>query len=136
MLIRCHVPAGKQDVDYSGAFLYSPVLASQFGMQAPYEQYGLYSAAVAGGAVMANSFFRAYHLAKYVDYKARPGCQEQAQFAADLAQVAPHELDRAGRTIVRLRARGITAALAFPALWVGWRLVMHTSQKTTGKRST
>ncbi len=111
-------------------FLYSSVLAGQFGVKKPWEQYGLYAAAGAGGCILASSFFRAYNLAKYVELKGRPGFQEEAQWAADLAKVAPHELERPGLTSARLRARGVRAAIAFPALWLGWRVVMNTPQLT------
>ena len=81
---------------------------------------------------MANSFFRAYNLAKYVKYKDLPGHQGEAQFAADLAHVAPHELERAGRTIARFKVRGVAAAIAAPVLWIAWRVV---SQTPTTKKS-
>ena len=62
---------------------------------------------------MANSFYRAYKLAKYVKFQ-DTGQHTEAQFAADMARVAPHELERAGRTIARLRVRGAAAAVALP----------------------
>ena len=87
-----------------------------FNMRAPWEQYRVYLTTLGGSAYMANSFFRAYNLAKYVKYKDVPGYQEEAQFAADLAHVASHELERAGHTIARLKARGVAAAVAAPVL--------------------
>ena len=83
---------------------------------------------------MANSFFRAYNLAKYVKLKDIPGQQTEAQLAADMASVAPHELDRAGWTIARLKVRGAAAAIASPVLWIAWRLVSQTPTRLMEKR--
>ena len=126
-----HSDAGEYN---TGGPLYSFFLADTFSMRAPYEQYGLYLASLTGGAVMANSFFKAFNLAKYVKYS-QQGYEKEAQYAADMAQVHPHELERAGRTVARLRARGVATALAFPALWIAWRLLSHTSKNPTQAQS-
>ncbi|DBA77962.1 TPA: hypothetical protein ACH3X1_009122 [Trebouxia sp. C0004] len=127
--------SGEHEEYNTGAPLYSFFLADAFNMRAPYEQYGLYLASLTGGAFMANSFFKAFNLAKYVKYSQQQGCEKEAQYAADMAQVHPHELERAGRTVARLRARGVAIALAFPALWIAWRLLSHTSKITTQGQS-
>ncbi|DBA90926.1 TPA: hypothetical protein ACH3X1_016136 [Trebouxia sp. C0004] len=120
---------GEHEEYNTGAPLYSFFLADAFSMRAPYEQYGLYLALLTGGGFMANSFFKAFNLAKYVKYSQQQGYKKEAQYAADMAQVHPHELERAGRTVAKLRARGVATALAFPALWIAWRLVSHTLKK-------
>lgn len=127
--------SGEHEEYITGAPLYSFFLADTFSMRAPYEQYGLYLASLTGGAFMANSFFKAFNLAKYVKYSQQQGYEKEAQYAADMAQVHPHELERAGRTVARLRARGVVTALAFPALWIAWRLLSHTSKKPTQGQS-
>ena len=43
---------------------------------------------------MANSFFEAFNLAKYVRYSQQQGCEKEAQYAAVMAQVHPHKLGR------------------------------------------
>ena len=121
--------AGEHEEYNTGAPLYSFFLADAFNMRAPYEQYGLYLASLTGGTIMANNFFKASNLAKYVKYSQQQGYEKEAQYAADMAQVHPHELERAGCTVARLRARGAATALAFPALWIAWRLLSHTSKK-------
>ena len=83
---------------------------------------------------MANSFYRAYNLAKFVKYKVTPGKHEEALYAADKANVAPHQLERAGLMVARLTARGASVAVAAPALWITWRLIAQTSGKAKGKR--
>lgn len=127
--------AGEHEEYNMGAPLYSFFLADVFSMRAPYEQYGLYLASLTGGAFMANSFFRAFNLAKYVKYSQQQGYEKEAQYAADMAQVHPHELERAGRIVARLRARGVVTALALPALWIASRLLSHTSKTTTRGQS-
>ena len=62
-------------------------------MCAPYEQYG---SLLTGRAFMANSFFKAFDLAEYEKYSEQQGYEKEAQYAADMAQVHPHELKRAG----------------------------------------
>ena len=127
--------AGENEDEYNtDAPLYSRFLANTLNMRTPYEQYGVYLTALGGSAYMANSFFRAYHLAKYVKFKDIPGQQSEAQFAADMARVAPHELDRAGRTIARLKVRGAAAAIASPVLWIAWRLVSQTPTRLHGNK--
>ena len=123
-----------EDDSNTSAPLYSSFLANTFSMRAPYEQYGLYLTALGGSAYMVNSFFRAHNLAKYVKFKDIPGHQEEAQFAADMARVAPHELERAGRTVARLKVRGAAAAIAFPTMWLAWRLMSNTAAKPSSKR--
>ena len=81
--------------------------ADDIEMNKAYENYGMCAAALIGGSFMAKNFWRAYNLGKYVEYKAMPGCQEQAQLAADLAEVPPSQLKRARTTILALRLRGI-----------------------------
>ena len=131
----CYSDAGEHEEYNTGAPLYSFYLADAFSMHAPYEQYGLYLASLTGGAFMANSFFKAFNLAKYVKYSQQQGYEKEAQYAADMAQVHPHALERAGCTVARLGARGVATALAFPALWISWRLLSHTSKKTTQGQS-
>lgn len=88
-------------------------------MRAPFEQYGLYLTALGGSAYMANSFFRAHNIAKYVKYKDLPGHQEEAMWAAAMSKAAPHELeDRALFTIARLRTKGLGVAVALPTVWL------------------
>ena len=103
-------------------------------MRAPFEQYGVYLTALAGSMYMANSFYRAYNLAKFVKYKDIPGQHEKALFAADMANVAPHQLERAGRMVARLSARGVSVAIAAPALWIACRLIAQTSAKAKSKK--
>ncbi len=83
---------------------------------------------------MANSFYRAYNLAKLVKYKDIPCQHEEALFAADKADVAPHQLERAGRMVARLTARGVSVAIAVPTLWIAWRLIAQTSAKAKSKK--
>lgn len=127
--------AGEREEYNTGAPLYSHFLADTLSMRAPYEQYVLYLASLTGSAFMANSLFKAFNLAKYVKYSQQQGYEKEAQYAADMAQVHPHELERAGRTVARLRARGVVTALAFPALWIAWRLLSHTSKNPTQGQS-
>ncbi|KAL0039699.1 hypothetical protein WJX77_005575 [Trebouxia sp. C0004] len=127
--------SGEHEEYNTDAPLYSFFLADAFSMHAPYEQYGLYLASLTGGASMANSFFKAFNLAKYVKYSQQQGYEKEAQYAADMAQVHPHALERAGRTVAKLRARGVATALAFPALWIAWRLLSHTSKTQTQGQS-
>ncbi|DBB00786.1 TPA: hypothetical protein ACH3X1_000718 [Trebouxia sp. C0004] len=139
LLLRAQQGVAGEHEEYNmGAPLYSFFLVDAFSMRAPYEQYGLYLASLTGGAFMANSFFKAFNLAKYVKYSQQQGFEKEAQYAADMAQVHPHELsptcplqelERAGRTVAKLRARGVATALAFPALWIAWRLLSHAPQK-------
>ena len=69
-------------------------------MWAPYEQYGgVCLTALAVNTCMANSFYRAYNLAQLVEYKDVPGQHDEALFAADRADVAPHQLESTGRTV-------------------------------------
>ena len=118
--------AGEHEEYNTGALLYSLFLADAFSMHAPYERYGSYLVSLTGGAFMANSFFKASNLAKYVKHSQQQGYEKEAQDAADMAHVHPHELERAGRTVARLRARGVATSLAFPALGIAWRLLSHT----------
>lgn len=128
-----NVAGQNQDEYNTDAPLYSWFLANTLNMRTPYEQYGLYLTTLGGSAYMANSFYRAYNLAKYVKFKDIPGQHTEAQFAADMARVAPHELERAGRTIARLKVRGAAAAIASPVLWIAWRLVSQTPTRSSKK---
>ena len=78
---------------------------------------------------MTNSFFKAIDFAQYEKYSEQQGCETAAQYAADMAQVHPHELKRAGRIVARLGPRGTAAALAFLALWIACRVLSHTPQR-------
>ncbi len=135
ILIVYFVVGGDQDEYSTSAPLYSLFLANRLSMRAPYEQYILYLSALAGSAYMANNFFRAYNLAKYVKYKDLPGHHEEAKWAAAVANAAPHELERAALMAARLKSRGITAAIAFPTFWIAWRLLSNTPAKSNSKRS-
>ena len=127
---------GENQYEYNtDAPLYSWFLANTFNMRAPYEQYGVYLTALGGSAYMAKSFFRAHNLAKYVKVKDIPGQQIEAQLAADMAHVAPHELERAGHTIARLKLRGVAVAIASPVLWIACRLVSQTPTRSNKKRT-
>ena len=127
--------AGQNQAEYNTAApLYSWFLANTLNMRTPWEQYGVYLTTLGGSAYMAKSFFRAYNLAKYVKLKDIPGQHTEAQYAADMAHVAPHELERAGRTIARLKVRGTAAAIASPVLWIAWRLVSQTPTRLNKTR--
>ena len=128
-----NVAGQNQDEYNTDAPLYSWFLADRLNMRAPYEQYGVYLTTLGGSAYMANSFYRAYNLAKYVKFKDIPAQHTEAQLAADMARVAPHELERAGRTIARLKVRGAAAAIASPVLWIAWRLVSQTPTRSNQK---
>ena len=104
--------AGEHEEYNTCAPLYSSFLADAFSMCAPCEQYGSYLASLNGGAFVANSFFKAFNLAKNVKYSQQQGYEKEAQYAADMAQVHPHELERGGCEVARLRVRGVATALA------------------------
>ena len=98
-------------------------------MPAPWEQYGLYITGLAGTVSMAKNLFRAHHLANYMKLRERPGCEQEALYAADMTNLHPHELRRAGAMLANLRARGAIAVLAYPALWTFWRQLHNTTQR-------
>lgn len=126
-LLTFYTNAGKQQDCNMGAPLYSSFLADTFRMRAPFEQYGVYVASLTGCAFMGDSFYKAFSLAKYVKYSQQQGFEKEAQYAANMARVHPRELERAARTVTRLRVRGVATALAFPAVWIACRLMFHTS---------
>ena len=104
-------------------------------MRAPFEQYGVYLVALGGSAYMAKSFFRAHHLTQYAKIRDFPGRGEEAQFAADMAHVAPHQLERPGLTVARLRTRGLAVAIAAPVLWIALRVISQTPTMTYSLRT-
>ena len=116
--------------------MYSTFLARVTGLEAPFEQYGLYGTGATGFGVMCSSFWRAHQLSRYVQLKNQPGRQDEALLAADLARVrSTYELDRAARTIARLQTRGVLAVVGLPALWLGYRLTVHNVRESQGKKS-
>lgn len=115
--------------------LYSGFLVNTLNMRELWKQYALYLAALAGSAYMANNFFRAYNLAKYVKYKNSPTHHEEARRAAEMANAAPYKLERAARVAARMNSRHVSAAIAFPTFWLAWRLLSNTATKPSSKRS-
>ena len=76
---------------------------------------------------MTKRFLKAYHLARYVRFTQQPGYQEEAQSAAFSANVAPFELERASQMVQANKENRLSAAIAYPNLWIAWRLLSSVS---------
>ena len=85
------------------------------------EQYGFYGAIAGSTAYLASRFYRAHALIKYQSVKDRPDMTKEAELWADIANVTPHQLARAGRMVRRFHAQGIAAITLAPIMWVAFR---------------
>jgi len=111
---------GVQGQYNTAAPLYSSFLANKLNMRKAYQQYALCMAGLAVAVSMATRFTRACNLIRYVNYS-KHGRQSEAEYAAFMAQAQSHDLERAERIIARFRSGNITAAFAFPVLWMAFK---------------
>ena len=113
---------------------YSKFLAKQLHLKRVYGQYGFYGAIAGGTAYLASRFYRAHALIKYQSLKDRPDVTKEAELWADIANVTPHQIARAGRMVRRFHAQGIAAITLAPIMWVAFRWSAgKPSKKPKGK---
>ena len=91
-------------------------------MREPYVQYIQYGTVFTGVGVLINRLNRSRAMAKYAEAKIAHAPEEQLLYWADMANVAPHQLERSARQIAGFRAQGILAAIGVPLLWATWQV--------------
>jgi hypothetical protein len=124
LLDRLPLPQPSLPTYSETAPFYSTYLAEEMGMEAPYEQYGLYLTSASGIAYCVRQLYRARQLMKAVNETDA----EKRLYMLDDANVGEQQLVRAGRYARRFCVTGIAVAMGAPLLWVCWRMAHHAKR--------
>ena len=114
----------EEEERYQALPLYSRTLAHWLGAKEPIVQLGFYTTVLGGATFAANRLIRAHALVRYVEMS-KANKPSEAMWYADLANVEPHQLKRAGRQIFRFSYQAFVGAACAPVLWLYYRAGRH-----------
>jgi hypothetical protein len=96
------------------------------GYELPGEHLAFIASILGGSGYMANSFFRAYHTNKSLQFKIG---SDDRKWHKGLARVTEEQLDSAGEIVRRFRIRGVVAGVGMPLLFMAYQAAKYQKKR-------